>query len=171
MRSFLTSTKLTCMPDSWLLTGYWSTVSCLPCQGVYLLPLPDRWLPSWLPHAVFLISAHLVGFACVASDSNMDPAVGLVTAQPCCRLLHWCVPFLTKPLAHTSPLPCLSQWPTSELTSSPTYSASLSSSPALALSLDIFCSEHQAGSITGHCLMYSVLLLPWNCFFNYSIRG
>lgn len=29
MRSFLTSIKLTCMPDSWLLTGYWSTYSLL----------------------------------------------------------------------------------------------------------------------------------------------
>lgn len=29
IRSFLTSTKLTCMPDSWLLTGYWSTYSLL----------------------------------------------------------------------------------------------------------------------------------------------
>ena len=117
--------------DSLLVT--WSTDSGLPCQGVYLMPLPDLWLPSWLPPAVFLVSAHLLGFACVASESNMDPAVGLVTAEPCCQLLHWCVPFLTKPLAHTSPLPCLSQRPTSELTSSPTYSASLSSSPALAL--------------------------------------
>lgn len=95
------------------LTPYSLLINCFPSSLSRCLPHALAWpLASlWLPHPVFLISTHLVGFACVASDSNMDPAVGLVTTQPCCRLLHWCVPFLTKPPTHTSPLPCLSQWP------------------------------------------------------------
>lgn len=140
----------------------WSTAAHLRCPGVFLITLPNLWLPSWLPHAIFLVSTHLPGLWFVW---HLTPTwiLQLTWLRHSLAVNPWhlCFPFLTK-------LPylclCLSPWPTSELTSSPTPSAL----PHFSQGLPLPCHMTHSVRSTRHWSLFnalSVFLWPWDYLF------
>lgn len=145
----------------------WSTAARLRCPGVFLITLPNLWLPSWLPHAIFLVSTHLPGLWLVW---HLTPTwiLQLTWLRHSLAVNPWhlCFTFLTK-------LPylclCLSPWPTSELTSSPTPSAL----PHFSQGLPLPCHILFGAPGTGHCLTHSLYFYGHEiiCFSSYTIRA